>query len=408
MISRSDDIGSGGALATRPPDVDFALVLSRVIELIKDDPAQLRNTVYELARTRLQKEAWQRNPPMSLFEMKLLMMALELAIERGEIVASKQDELRSLQSLERLAERSQIDAGDMLIEPRKPLRNIDEESLQTAVTDRSATIFAPARRAPFKLARPSRRSGAAPLLRGAIVVAIFSVGLCAALGHQFGWFGRQAPQPSSPVVQKIERAEAKSVVQAPGPVLQSTASKPQPQSPEFPLPSVYGVYAVSGGQLYELEALPIGRVPDQRIFMSTPIKAPSRTVLPDGRIVFIVYRRDVVNSAPERITVRAIAKIMQDMKFTSAGQVSRAKVEDTWTLRNVSYNFRVGPIGANYEMLLIRPENGDFEFPAGRYGLAFKDLAYDFTVAGRVTEAAQCLERVEAANGAFYSECRRP
>jgi hypothetical protein len=60
----------------------------------------------------------------------------------------------------------------------------------------------------------------------------------------------------------------------------------QSQSSPFPLPSVYGVYAISGGQLYELEAL-AGRVPDQRVFMSIPIKTPSRTVLADGQIVFI-------------------------------------------------------------------------------------------------------------------------
>src|SRR5262249_142235 len=86
----------------------------------------------------------------------------------------------------------------------------------------------------------------------------------------------------------------------------------------FPLPTVYGVYAVSGGQLHELEAL-AGRVPDQRVFMSTPIRTLSRTVLPDGQIVFIVYRRDVASSAPERVTVRVIAKIMRAMTFNTAG-----------------------------------------------------------------------------------------
>jgi len=46
--------------------------------------------------------------------------------------------------------------------------------------------------------------------------------------------------------------------------------------------------------------------------------------------------------------------------------------------------------------------------PAGRYALVIKGQAYDFTVAGPITEAAQCLERVDAANGTFYSECGRP
>jgi len=55
---------------------------------------------------------------------------------------------------------------------------------------------------------------------------------------------------------------------------------------------------------------------------------------------------------------------------------------------------------------MLRPED-NFVFPAGRYGLVYKGQAYDFTVAGRITEAAQCLERIEAVNGAFYSECRQ-
>jgi hypothetical protein len=83
-------------------------------------------------------------------------------------------------------------------------------------------------------------------------------------------------------------------------------------------------------------------------------------------------------------------------------------VQDTWTIRNISYDFRVAPLGEGSEMLMIKPENEDFVFPAGRYGLVIKGQAYDFTVAGPITEAAQCLEGIKAENGTFYSECRRP
>ena len=77
-------------------------------------------------------------------------------------------------------------------------------------------------------------------------------------------------------------------------------------------------------------------------------------------------------------------------------------------IRSTSYDFRVALVSESPEMLMLRPENSDFMFPAGRYGLVLKGLAYDFTVAGRITDAAQCLERTEAANGSFYSECRSP
>ena len=167
---------------------------------------------------------------------------------------------------------------------------------------------------------------------------------------------------------KIERLEPKPLVQAPG---QATTNTLPSQSLGFPLPNVYGVYAVSGGQLREIEPL-VGRVPDQRVFMSTPIKIPSRTVLPDGRTVFIIYRRDAGTSAPDRIMVRVIAKISRALTFNAAGQASTKNVEDLWTIRNVSYDFRVAPLGEGSDMLLIRPEHDDFVFPAGRYGLVIK------------------------------------
>jgi hypothetical protein len=36
-----------------------------------------------------------------------------------------------------------------------------------------------------------------------------------------------------------------------------------------------------------------------------------------------------------------------------------------------------------------------------------KGFAYDFTVAGSVTDPRQCLERLVATNGRFYSECKK-
>jgi hypothetical protein len=92
----------------------------------------------------------------------------------------------------------------------------------------------------------------------------------------------------------------------------------------------------------------------------------------------------------------------------NAGQASTTNVQDTWTIRNISYDFRVAPLGEGSEMLIIRPESEDFVFPAGRYGLVIKGQAYDFTIAGAIIESAQCLEGIKAENGTFYSECRRP
>src|SRR5215813_12599334 len=122
MTSQPQEFGSAKNLAARPLEVEFAVVLSRVIESIEDDPAPLlRNAVYELARIKLRREAWRRNPAINLSEVSCLMLALESAIEGVETIYSKQDELRALQSLDRLIESSEIGRSKVMIEPREPL-----------------------------------------------------------------------------------------------------------------------------------------------------------------------------------------------------------------------------------------------------------------------------------------------
>src|SRR5260370_36780406 len=118
MTSKPQEFGSGKNLAARPLEVEFAVVLSRVIESIEDDPAPLlRNAVYELARIKLRREAWQKNPAINLSEVKRLILALDAPIEGDETIYSRHDELRALQSLDRLIERSKISRSDVIVEP---------------------------------------------------------------------------------------------------------------------------------------------------------------------------------------------------------------------------------------------------------------------------------------------------
>ena len=177
------------------------------------------------------------------------------------------------------------------------------------------------------------------------------------------------------------------------------------QQMSLPLPDLYGVYAISNGQLIELETLP-GQVPDQRIAVSGTISQPSRVTLPSGPLAFIVFRRDVATSMSERVPIRVVARLKRAMMSGPASKRRSAEVGDTWTIRNVTYDFRVAPVDQNKEMVLVRPTSADFTLPSGRYALVLKGQAYDFTIEGPVTEPAQCLERVEAANGSFYHECQ--
>jgi hypothetical protein len=199
MTSQPQAIGSGKNLASRPLEVEFAVVLSRVIESIEDDPAPLlRNAVYELARIKLRKEAWRRNPTINFSEVRCLMLALESAIEGVETIYSKQDELRVLQSLDRLIESSKISRSEVMIEPREPLLIINPGPT-TADADHPPVFLSRAKDTSLNVKRLLHGPGAAPLLRGALV-AIFALVLCAVFS-QFGLLGRQAPlllsQPES-------------------------------------------------------------------------------------------------------------------------------------------------------------------------------------------------------------------
>ena len=192
MTSQPQQIGSGKNLAARPLEVEFAVVLSRVIESIEDDPAPLlRNAVYELARIKLRREAWKKNPAINLSEVRRLMLALESAIEGVETIYSKHDELRALQSLDRLIESSEIGRSKVMIEPREPLLIINQAPTQTTDADHPPVFSARAKDTSLNVERLLHWPGAAPLLRGALV-AIFALALCAVVS-QFGSLARQAP-----------------------------------------------------------------------------------------------------------------------------------------------------------------------------------------------------------------------
>jgi len=174
----------------------------------------------------------------------------------------------------------------------------------------------------------------------------------------------------------------------------------------FQLPRLYGIYAINSGRLFELESLP-GQAPDPRIAVSAAIPRPSHTTLPDGRVAFLLFRRDMAANIPERVSVRVVARFKRSTTGPAADQRA-AGSEDAWTIRNIAVDFRVAPVEHNKEMVLLLSEKPDFTFPSGRYALILKGQAYDFTVAGPVTDPVQCLERVEAANGSFFHECQAP
>jgi hypothetical protein len=386
MTSDDQQHGEGRALpAHRLDHADFSRMLVKVIDNVQQDPAQYRNLIYEMARVQLQREAWHRDPPMNILEFRRMMLALETAIERVETEAAQRDATTAL------APGDAIARAEEPVTARQAVVLLDDTP-RYAHSGPAAALHS---RRTKRLSVPLKaiaRLGVLFLLAGVSVIA---------LNAKFHWLGST---PSLDV-----EAEGTSVLRSalpPAAASTSPVTPAQPSPPSTMLPNVYGVYAMTGGKLYELEPL-VGRAPDLRMFMSAAFKTPSRTVLPDGEVSFIVYRRDMVSSAPDRVSVRVIAKVARSLTFSKTGQPVTATVEGEWAVRNVSLDYRVAPSRESAEMIVIKPDSAAPPLAPGRYALIIKGQMFDFTIDGRITHTSQCLERTEAANGTFYSECRQ-
>jgi hypothetical protein len=186
----------------------------------------------------------------------------------------------------------------------------------------------------------------------------------------------------------------------PPPILPPVAATPSPL-----LPTDYGVYAVSNETLIELHLLP-GRPPDIRVAVSAAIIIPSQTLLPNGHPKFVVFRRDVAATISSQADVRIVARIAREFKTSADNKKNEG--DQSWVMRNISFPFRSSPIKEDPEMYEIHSEDPNAELTPGRYALVLKGAAYDFSVAGTAIDKRQCLERIAASNGTFYSECNKP
>jgi len=393
MKSESSDTNRDGMISPYVQEIEYALILSRMINTVKDDPAEIRATIYEFARAKLKLDtSW-----AEAAERERLASALETAIHGVEAFSVRQEQTPLLEP-----PAPRIAHGPSTAEqPSRSLTTVGP------VTPASEDIFPPERARPYAEVRhvlEVRTSPVGPMLARFFVGVLLFAGLAG-----LAYYKEKLPA----IVEYLHlpaAADAPAVAavpQAAGPAEAKTVVQQQANPPAFPVPSDYGIYALSNGTLSELNALS-ERVPDKRIAVSTPINRPSRTTLPDGKAKFIVFRRDLAGNAPERIEVRVIARVVRASTFDAKGKPSLVTVSDAWNIRNLSYEFRVRPIAGNPEMLLVQSENPDFVLPAGRYALVLREQGYDFVVAGAVTDLAQCLERTDAVNGSFYSECKKP
>jgi len=322
---------------------DYYLTLARVVMASAQNSPQLRKTIYDLARQKLQRQVDWEGKEFYDADRSQRLLALEAAIEQIEADLA-QGRLRQTNFVD--GDRAPLAPGTIEIIPPSRFNDLPRQLEATLTPPHSAP-----------------RSFGVRFILPFIGVAILAVGAYSAFQRDV----REIPGLDGNTQTNI-----------------ASRAAPSGQS-DLPTPGTYGVYAVADGQLAELEPLPI-RVPDGRLAVSPPITTPSTAKLATGQPQFIVFKRDLVNSVPEKVVVRAVAHLNSGPTLGSADATSSYTTGDAWAIRGASYDMRVAPVSGNPAMIVIRAADASFSFPAGRYALVLKGVAYDFSVEPDLTK----------------------
>jgi hypothetical protein len=405
----------------------YYTLLDRTIAAAKQDPAQLRALVYQLARLELERALPGKRNSVYLAAVNQQITALETAIEQIE----------SNHNDDRLLTSEASSGDDVIVTPGADAAVVQDGSPRLPMRQAYTPEVLPPLGSPFRAgdlslrpfateaevyAQPVGQSGRDRATSWStwhlVVVTTLAIAIFSGLqesgnllnfitrtrGSFLGHGRTDAVLRNQDKMRITGNASGKHVADS-----QQTPSAASNSGPlaNLPIPSVFGVYAINDGQLRDLGLLPI-KIPDPRVQISGLISNPSAAVLTNGRLQFIAFRRDLVDSAPDHATVRVVARVMHELTF-NAGHAKTVDVQGSWAVRGgIAYDMKVGPVTGHPDMILIRPSDTHFTFPAGRYALALKNTAYDFSVAGPITDPAQCLERTDAMNEPVYNECRSP
>jgi hypothetical protein len=397
---------------------DYVSVISQAIEKAQNDPAQLRSLVYDIARSCLAKRLLPNYHELGNAGWYQHTSDLEEAINRVESLSQRANKALTDDPSVQLLDGPHNSRDQNAIVVRDPLSDaminhvrqnnppfalhrasypIDEQFPEIIQpTEIWAPAFGSGRRHD-RINFPWGLQLATAAFIGVVIYAVLlaPLGYIQALNHSTAVQLTQGATPSNPA-----KAQGGTKVS-----LREANSASAAQALGFFLPTAYGVYAVSGEKRFALDLLPI-KVPDSRVGISAMISEPSHVTVPNGKLSFVIYRRDLASSAPTEVFVRVVAQVEREVKFNVAGPPTPEKINDQWAIRSKSYEFTVAPIDDNPEMVVLHPEDPNLVLSAGRYALAIAGHGYDFTVAGRMTDTAQCLERTNVVGGTVYSECR--
>jgi hypothetical protein len=407
---------------------DYVSVISQAIEKAQNDPAHLRNLVYDIARSCLGRHILTNYHEFGSARWYRHMLDLEEAINQVESLSQRANEALTddpkaplLEGSEPANSRDDDHNDHSALVVREPVsdaaaNDVPPDNPPVVLQQTSTEIYRvveqfPEIIQPSEIWAPTFGSGRKPnridfpwgfqLAVAAFIGVMIYVVLLApfnyiqALDHSTAEQLAQGAAPSIPANQQLGTKVS----------LREANSASAAQALGFSPPTVYGIYAESGGKLFALDPLPI-RVPDPRVGVSAMIPEPSHVTVPDGKLTFVIYRRDLASSAPIEAFVRVVAQVERETKFNVAGPPTVDKIDGQWAIRSKSYEFKVAPIDGNPEMIALHPEDANLVLSPGRYALAIGGHGYDFTVAGQMTDTAQCLERTNVVGGTVYSECR--
>jgi hypothetical protein len=388
---------AAGAPNTHAIKAGFVRLLSGRIRDISSDPRQIREIVYELARIKLLEQFTHGDARESRELQEVLERAIrevELSFERSERDALS----KAPDSALGVASHPSPPSPPQPVPPSPPVP-------KPAETGRGSV-------APPSPPDQSRRSGILnSLIRSAAILVVIAGASAAvtywprlrtqslALWQSATLSKRTSTSPEPHPTVAVTPSSGESVERTPDqPKEPATAAQPS-----MPLPTTFGVYALSEGQLQELKPVP-GKIPDRRVAISAAITTPSATTLTSGDVSFIVFRPDGGVDATGT-EVRVVAKVSRAMGVDATGKAAMVTAGDTWVIRSMSFPYKVGPVEDQPRMLSLQPEQDGFTLSPGRYVVVVKGMGYDFTVAGTPTDPNQCVERINATNGAFYSPC---
>lgn len=372
--------GSTSAVALTPPrntapqndpdapslEVEFALVIARMIDSIERSPQGARQVIYDLARYKLEEQLAQVKPE----EKRHTQRALEVAIRNVEIFSEKHAQALPASHQPRL---SGPDGGSIDTKPPPAPEFVSQVGAGLRVIDQKA-------------ARGVHKSNPWSYLSrtAAVIAAVLATLVAFQHRGQLASLTRNAFKPDRAVTVAEQSAS---------PPSHAAMVPPPPQQPAMLLPTDYGVYAVTDEAPVDLT----------RVGVNTVLTTPSATVLSNGHPKFIVFSRDLAATIGDRAEVRILAKVMREFSSNVAG---KKPSEEAWVMRNVSFRFRSSPVKDHADMTELHSEDPGLELTPGRYVLVLKTQAYDFSVEGKVSDPRHCIERIIGPVGITYASCK--